>query len=175
MCQPGRRESNWDQGRDFSSLTRLPASLIHWAPWLYNGPVQCTTNVQCTALSSLRVDRGERSSYLYYSILLSKYWEFSFGFSFHKSSVVERGNDKIRKNTRTNALQCVRMKIQHFVSFHHFNPKVGRNAEIVILCLFYWYLQQNDIMVPITVNITTVRTWCHPWSDQESVWCQFRL
>ena len=41
----------------------------------------CTVYNKCTKLFSiiisLRVDRGDRSSYLYYSILLNKYWEFS--------------------------------------------------------------------------------------------------
>ena len=114
VCQPGRRESNWEQGRDFSSLTRLPASLIHWAPWLYNGPVQCTTNVQnCSALSSLYVLIEGIEALIYiiqfsWTNIGSLAW-VSFGFSFHKTSVVERGNVKIRKNTYTPHNACVKI------------------------------------------------------------------
>ena len=42
VCQPGLRATEWEQGRDFSSLTRLPASLIlgtltvHWTSNMYS-------------------------------------------------------------------------------------------------------------------------------------------
>ena len=42
VCQPGLRATEWEQGRDFSSLTRLPASLIlgtltvHWTLNMYS-------------------------------------------------------------------------------------------------------------------------------------------